>query len=274
MTRADAGRCAFALMGSLVLVLAARPAGAEGEPANEAEAIRRGEEIVAQIDAAQSALGERMMVVRMRLVEASGQVRERRVRTLLKGESKRLIRFLAPADQRGLEVLVESPELMYVYTPDSGRIRRLGMHFEQQGFLGSDITTDDLTRTRMGPVYTARLLSQRGDEATIELRPRAKGSDLSKVVAVANLRYRLFQTLDYYDDKGQRWKRRSSTNFVETGMSKRTWWPKSVMYVDFKRNHATELLVEEFHTELGVPDSVFSVRSLGKADWTGGGGKH
>lgn len=266
-------RWALGFFCALGLLLVARPAGAEGEPASEADAIRRGEEIVARVDVAQRALGERMMVVRMRLVEPSGQVRERRFRILLKGESKRLIRFLAPADQRGLEVLVESPELMYVYTPDSGRIRRLGMHFEQQGFLGSDVTTDDLTRTRMGPVYSARLLSLRGDEATLELRPRAKGSELSRVVAVANLRYLSFQTLDYYDDKGQRWKRRSCTNYVETGMAKRTWWPKSVMYVDFKRNHATELLVEEFQTELGVPDGVFSVRSLGKADWAGAGAK-
>jgi len=259
-----------AVWAALILALGGtRPAWAEGEPASEAEAVRRGEEIVSQVDAAQTAFNERLMVVRMRLVEPSGQVRERRFRSLLKGESKRLIRFLAPADQRGIEVLVESPELMYVYTPDSGRVRRLGMHFEQQGFLGSDITTDDLTRTRFGPVYAAKLLSHKGDLATLELRPRAKSGDVTKVIAVASLKYLCFQTLDYYDDKGRRWKRRSSTNFVETGMSKRTWWPKSVMYVDFKRNHATELLVEEFQTDLGLPDSVFSVRSLGKQDWAG-----
>src|SRR5579872_3970402 len=114
-----------------MLALALAPLDAFADP--------RGEEILASLDALQASFNERMMVVRMRLVESNGQVRERRFRVLLKGESKRIIRFLSPADQRGLEVLVESPEVMYVFTPENGRVRRLGMHFEQQGFLGSDI---------------------------------------------------------------------------------------------------------------------------------------
>ena len=50
-------------------------------------------------------------------------------------------------------------------------------------------------------------------------------------------------------------------------MTRRFWIPKRVTFVDYLRNHATELVIEDFHTELDLPDKFFNVRALGKPNW-------
>ena len=59
-----------------------------------------------------------------------------------KGTTKRLVRFLAPGDIKGMGMLVESADTMYALLPAFGnRVRRLGTHQVSQSFMGSDLAS-------------------------------------------------------------------------------------------------------------------------------------
>ena len=58
---------------------------------------------------------------------------------------KRIVRFNAPGDIKGMGFLAEGRDTMYVYPPDMKKIRRMGTHIKAQSVLGSDLTNDDMS---------------------------------------------------------------------------------------------------------------------------------
>src|SRR4051794_3890350 len=54
--------------------------------------------------------------------------REYQFVTISRGNEKRIVRFLAPGDVKGMGMLVENRDTMYAFLPGFQRVRRLGTH--------------------------------------------------------------------------------------------------------------------------------------------------
>src|SRR5436190_1050793 len=67
--------------------------------------------------------------------------------TYQKVPDRRLVRFTAPGDVKGMGVLVENNETMYVFLPGFQRVRRMGSHVKNQTFMGSDFSFEDMSQT-------------------------------------------------------------------------------------------------------------------------------
>ncbi|NIR52116.1 outer membrane lipoprotein-sorting protein, partial [candidate division KSB1 bacterium] len=76
----------------------------------------------------------------MTLTEADGDQAVRRMEIYQKESEKRLVRFLAPADQRGISFLSLPDEIKYLYLPAFRRVRRIASHMENQKFAGTDFS--------------------------------------------------------------------------------------------------------------------------------------
>jgi hypothetical protein len=85
-------------------------------------------------------------------------------------------------------------------------------------------------------------------------------------------RYRNFTRVDYHDASGKRVMTQTRHNWFETGLAKRTWAPRRLLFVNHVKTHATELHMEDINSNVGLPDTLFTVRSLGR-DWGSFGGK-
>src|SRR5260370_353947 len=118
-----------------------------------------GPEILRKVDAELNAFTDGTFESRLLLKHPNGQPREYGFVTYQKVPNKRLVRFTAPGDIKGMGVLVENPEVMYVFLPGFQRVRRMGTHVKNQTFMGSDFSFEDMSQTTFGNTYDAKLLS-------------------------------------------------------------------------------------------------------------------
>ena len=68
--------------------------------------------------------------------DPSGQSREIDFTTYQKVPDKRLVRFSAPGDFKGMGVLVENKDVMYVFLPGFQKVRRVGTHVKNADLHG------------------------------------------------------------------------------------------------------------------------------------------
>ncbi len=248
------------LVGLAILVLA-RSALAEAPDPALAKAL------LEKVDAANGGFRDVALSLRFRLVEAGGKVRERRLKVLFLGE-RRLVRFLAPADFAGTEILIEGPGVMYVYTPEGHRVRRLGAHFETQGLFGGDAGLRELQEElTFGHSYEPTLVSADDKTAVLELRPKpgAKGVHARLVMRIDRVSGN-FTKLDYYGADGKRFKQQARAEYQPSGIPG-VLTPRRIVFLSFLKNTATEVFIEGYQHNVGTPESLFKVKNLGRGTW-------
>ncbi len=87
--------------------------------------------------------------------------------------NKQFIDISEPADMAGTKVLTKTPEKMYIYLPAFKKIRRIASHVNEQGFLGTALSSKDLNLTHYGNLFSAAVVSENDKE--VELKLTGKG---------------------------------------------------------------------------------------------------
>src|SRR3954451_2149668 len=128
-----------------------------------------GPEVLAKVDQAMNSFTDGTFESRLLIRDPNGQAREIGFTTYQKVPDKRLVRFSSPGDLKGMGVLVENKDTMYVYLPGFQKVRRVGTHVKNQTFMGSDFSFEDMSTTRYRAGYDAKLISQDDKQWEIEL---------------------------------------------------------------------------------------------------------
>ncbi|MEK6606556.1 MAG: outer membrane lipoprotein-sorting protein [Myxococcota bacterium] len=222
-----------------------------------------GDSILGRVDQTLSGFKDQTFDAVMRVIEAGGESRERRFRTQQKGGDKRLVRFTAPADVKGMAVLVDGRDNMYVYLPAYARVRRIAGHTREQGFLGSDFSYEDMGDVKWGEKYAATLKGETAEAWTLELKPRdPEETEYARLVMTAGKKTLHPEKLEYFDAGGRKAKTQTQENyaFVE---SVKTWIPRLITMTDHRRgNHRTEMDIAVVGINTGIADEQFTQRSL------------
>ncbi len=78
----------------------------------------------------------------------------------IKGLTQKLVKFTAPGDVRGMSLLTTADGLMYVYLPSYKRVRRVAAHVRHQGFMGTDISPDEMAAGTLSEGWHAKIIRQ------------------------------------------------------------------------------------------------------------------
>jgi len=143
----------------------------------------------------------------MVLIDKDGHKSERKSEMYQKGTEKRLVRFLSPADQKGISFLALPDDVMYLYLPAFHKIRQIASHVKNQNFAGTDLTYDDLSAFELAKGHTAQLLGEKDNAYMIRLEPeKTEGKEYSflKVWYRKDNFYPI--RIEYYDDSGSMFK--------------------------------------------------------------------
>jgi uncharacterized protein len=239
-----------------LLVAAGAPARA-GEPTAE--------EILKLHDAAHSKFSDLTIESKMIVREpgkSEGRVFE--FTTWMKGEDKRLVLFKAPGDYRGMGMLTEGRDTMYVYLPGFQKVRRMGIHLKGQSFAGSDMSYEDMNDTTYGGFWSPKYVGVDGNSWILELTLLpGKEAEFPKLKVWIDKTIHQATRIEFYDEKGQ--KARTS---VREGWKKdegpvEHYSPARLVMTDHRRNdHSTEIQILSAKVNSGIPDSKFSQRSL------------
>lgn len=92
---------------------------------------------------------------RMTVAAPGAEARAVELEVWQKDRIKRLVRFTAPGDIKGMAMLTDGPDAMYVYSPQTDNVRRVAAHAERQTLLGSNFGYSDMAATDLSILYDA-----------------------------------------------------------------------------------------------------------------------
>lgn len=238
------------------------PATPASPAAPTAPASETADSLLARVDGQNNAFKDAFFHFKMRIIESSG-VREVEFETKQKGNQKRLVRFLAPADVKGMGFLSQSAEEMYALLPAFGnRVRRVATHQMTQSFMGSDLSTSDMNVINIAPLYAPKLTGTEGNFTILELTLRpGKVSEYPRLKMWVDAKNATIGKIEYLDAAGKKLRTAERLNFVEDGPGH--FSPGKMIYTDHRRgNHQTELILISSKVNNGYTDEEFTQRAL------------
>lgn len=229
-----------------------------------------GEQIVRKVESVNTAKDEKS-TVELVLVTKDERKQKRTMETyFLKGEGeddKSKLVFLEPENVRGLALLTheasDRSDDQWVYMPAFKKVKKIASSKRTNRFAQTDFTYEDL-RTEDYNAFTYKRL----EDSTVGDRPAYKVEALPKNPATSGYskRYILidkerFATLQivYYDDKDRLQKTLTNLKFVQV---EGYWRPSLSKMEDHLRGSFTAMRFTDRIVDKGLPDSIFTVKSL------------
>jgi len=182
------------------------------------------------------------------------------------GNSKAVIRFTAPAEVKGVALLVvnhpERASDQWMWTPAIGRDRRIAQQDRSTRFFGTDFSFEDLEERDVNQ-FDFRL---EGDEAIdgatcwrIESKPKQSKSSqyTSSRVWIRKDNYLPVQYENYIKDTLAR---RLHEKEIENIQG--IWTARLLEMTDLRRNSRTILRLENVHYNVPMKDDDFTVQAL------------
>lgn len=213
----------------------------------------------------------------MKLTNSRG---EERVRKLIRCKRRVndldevLMRFTAPADIRGTSLLTlernDTDDIQFLYMPSMKKVRRISTSDKSQRFVGSDFNYEDLRRFKLDnftyyPLGEEKFMDY--DCYVYEAIPKTEEASVyGKIVHWIRKDNYFRPKVDYYDKKMRLFKTGYAT-VIENIQG--VWTGVEVVMKDLEANHTTIIKREWVKYNNGVPDDVFTVRSLESEEFYG-----
>lgn len=183
------------------------------------------------------------------------------------GNSKSVLRFTAPAEVKGVALLVvnhpDRASDQWMWTPATARDRRIALQDRSQRFFGTDFSFEDLEERDVDQ-YDFRMLGDETIEGAacwkIESRPRERKSSqytLSRLW-IRKDNYAFAQVEN--EVKGGRLARR--LRYLDLENVQGIWTSLRLEMTDLRRESRTILLLEQLAYNLPMKDEDFTLQAL------------
>jgi len=217
-------------------------------------------EIAQKGDAVVNAPKDAHIHTTMILRDKNGNENRRTSEIYQMGSQKRLIRFLSPADQRGIGFLALPDDVMYLYLPAYHKIRQIASHVKNQNFAGTDMTYEDLSEFELAKAHSIEKTGEDNSTYILKLTP---GDTKEKDYAYLIVHYRKDNfypiLINYYDSSGNLIKTIERTDLVRV---KGYWVAKKIVATDLRKNHSTTSIMDKIEFDVGLTDDNFTKRYL------------
>ncbi|UCD57806.1 MAG: outer membrane lipoprotein-sorting protein [Candidatus Hydrogenedentota bacterium] len=210
-----------------------------------------------------------------KLINKRGQERNRRVeyyrRTDENDNDKVLIRFLEPADVKGVGLLTiehtDRDDDQWLYLPALRKVRRISASDQTDNFMGTDFTYEDIRSEKLDEHRYNLIGSEVIDghdcyliEALPATEKQKKESGYSRRELWVRKDIFLRVQAKYYDKKGEYVKIGSRRDIVEAVPN--IYRPNYMEMKNLKTGHTTQLRFDERRINSGIDDNVFTERTL------------
>ena len=221
-----------------------------------------GADVLAKVDNAMNNFTDGEFESKLFIREPNGSAREIDFTTFQKVPDKRLVRFSAPGDLKGMGVLVENKDVMYVFLPGFQKVRRVGTHVKAQTFMGSDFSYEDMSLSRYSPTYDAKLVKEDANSWELQLNVKA-GQEIEypRVYMWVDKKSNQPTKIDFMDGSGKVLKTSEYVDYhIDDGNH---YGPTKVVVTDHRRNdHKSEIVFTHVKLNQGLKDDFFTQRTL------------
>ena len=223
-----------------------------------------GDDVVSQMDAELTRASDQFFSYDITTQEPGKKPKLMSITVQVKS-TKTLTEFLAPGDLKGTRVLVLSRTQMYIYVPAFRKVRRIGSHVTEQGFMGTTYSHAEMAALDYGPAYDGKLLSDNDKTWTVELTPKLDANTPYGKLEMEILKDMKHPAeIRYFNTKGQKVKTERRTDYsCDVGLCNAA----TMRMTDHTRNETwTEFKRTDWKPNNGYGDDLFSVRRLQRGD--------
>jgi outer membrane lipoprotein-sorting protein len=219
-----------------------------------------------------------MAVSIMRIVDEKGRERVRRIKQVTKlydnGETeKRLIRFLAPADVKGVGLLTydykDQDDDLWLYMPALRKTRRIVSSEKSKNFMGSEFTYADMTPPALNDFTFNKLAEETVNGVlcyTIEWLPNdeeiAEENGFSRRIAYVGREDFVIRKSVYYDLDGELHKELTVHAIKELDTVNHKYRAVKLEMVNLQNNRKSYLENESLEFNSDIDDDYFTTRYL------------
>ena len=225
-----------------------------------------GQEILSNIENANESK-DRTSSLKMILIDDRGKENLREIKFWTKGKNRRLIKFLSPADVKGVGYLVLDADLpsekMCLYLPAFNKVRRIAGSGKSGSFMGTDFSYSDISSTLYAEDYDAKRLPDQNDQYVLELKRKAgSNKDYARLTIWADRNFVPIKIEFYTQENAPNPQKIMIVEKIEK--SGKYWISKKITMEDLRKKHKTVLELSDITFDSGLPDSLFTERNLQK----------
>lgn len=218
------------------------------------------EELLKKVEAKQNEAKDAEIKVKITIVEKNGLKKVREGIIYQKGEDKRVFKFTAPADIRGLSILSIGDKTRFIYLPEFKKVRRIAGHIKNQSFGGTDFTNEEISSTKYSGDYDAVEIKLEGENKMLTLKKRPTSDrEFDKIVIEV--------TPDYIIKKAEIYKGDKLNKVLTVSDIKRHGNYLIGEKMEMKnliKNHSTIMEMTQIEFDKGLSDGIFTERFLKK----------
>jgi hypothetical protein len=176
------------------------------------------------------------------------------------GNSKAILRFNAPADVKGVGLLIvnhtDRASDQWMWRPSIGRDQRIALQDRSTRFFGTDFSFEDLEERDVDQ-YDFKLLADEGAAWKIEARPRKSSQYVYSNEWVRKDNYTVIK-IEAYNKKGLV----RSIDYRDYEQIKGIWTPRTTEVLDVTRKSRTILKYDKVDFNLPMKDDEFTLQTL------------
>lgn len=217
-------------------------------------------DILKNVDKVMNASKDSSVTMKVILIDKDKNEKVREMETIEKAENKRLMRFLSPADQKGISFLSLPDDVQYVYLPAFRKVRRVASNIKNTNFAGMDFTYDDLSTFEYSRDYDPKLVETTDTAYVLELIPKPgvkKEYGMLKMWIRKDNFYPI--KTESYDKKNSLFKVLERRKIEKIG---NYWVAREMEMKDIKNNHSTKIIINKVEFDTGLSDDLFTQRTL------------
>lgn len=220
----------------------------------------KGNAVLAALDQRAEAFEDQRYSASMEIFKGGKKQKRLAFEMVMQGLDKQYIEFTAPGDVAGMKILMADTSTLWMYSPEFKKVRKVAAHAQNQGFLGSEFTPEDMTMVKLSVSYDGEIKEKKGGRTTMELTPKpGTETSWSKLEIVIDSTKGGVTEIRYFDGAGavvrvqtrEAWKKVSGQPF-----------PTRIVMKNHKNGNETVIHLTNIKVNQGVDESTFSRRNL------------
>src|SRR6266478_9481127 len=176
------------------------------------------------------------------------------------GESKSMLRFLAPPEVKGVALLIvnhpNSPSEQWLWTPAIDRERRVALQDRSTRFFGTDFSFEDLEERDVAQ-FEYKLVGEENGAWNLESTPRKSSQYTYGYLWVKKDNYTIVK-VESYNKKGLV----RVIDYRDFELAKGIWTARTIEVADVTRNSRTTLKYDRLEYNLPMKDGDFTLDAL------------
>jgi len=205
----------------------------------------------------------------LKVIDARNKITEKRwgyERTGSHGNSKAVLRFLAPAEVKGVALLIvnhtERASDQWMWTPTINRERRIALQDRSTRFFGTDFSFEDLEE-RDADQFDFKLLDEEPIDGAVcwKLQSTPKQSKVSQYsysyIWVRKVNYAFTQIENYSREQLVR-----RVHYTDIRNDQGIWTAHQIDMHDLKRNSHTILTIDKLQYNVPMKDDAFTLEAI------------